>query len=151
MSGASAGLSYAEDTLGVHTVYEEAVAFQEALKTFLKELDELKSQKRNMTRLLDDRKMDLISDHRAKHPEQSQAAFDNHMKTVFHRDDSIAQCKLEISVIESSLDRKGSEVHLAEQNLKILIARMEELGGYLHYLGVLKASASNKPASQTQE
>lgn len=132
------GLAYAEETLGVHTVYTEAIALRENFARLQNELLKRRSDRRMAEDVNASREMDLTIEHRGRHPEMSEAAFGRHMKVVLHQDAQIQAGRDTLSGVEINIDRLQTDLRLVEIDLKVSVARLEELGGYFVYLAALK-------------
>ena len=134
----NAALDYAENTLGVHKVFEEALAFEKELDEITTALDKAQDARRDLDAQIEDREMNLLIEERGKHPDHSQAAFDRHLKEVYFKDDTLKRLKM-------SRDAKSGEVNglqldhdFIKQRMRVRAARMEELGGYFSFLAVTK-------------
>ena len=139
----SRGVKYAEEDLGVHSVYEGLITSRAKLAEMHEAINTLRASKRNSESLVADREMQLVGEHRAAHADMSQAAFDRHMKVVLQEDEQLRPAREALLSLDRTLDQATSGLKLAETDVRIGVARLEELGGYLNYLAAL---AANKPA-----
>jgi len=137
------GLVYAEVTLGVHDVYEEALAFRAALDATLTALGEARDKKRAAEAMLQDAEMNIVAEERGAHPEMSQAQMDKHVKVALSKDTTVRT--LRDQLLESIGDVEGLEYDRAmnETDIKIAVARLHELGGYFEYLAAIKRAESS--------
>jgi hypothetical protein len=136
-------LVYAEVTLGVHDVYEEALAFRAGLDETLTALGEARDKKRAVEVMLQDAEMNVISEERSTHPEMSQAQMDKHVKVALSKNDTIRALRQQL--LESVGDVEGLEFDrtMNETDIKIAVARLHELGGYFEYLAAIKRAESS--------
>jgi hypothetical protein len=148
---ASKGLEYAEVTLGVNSVYEEAQAARQRVQLTQNELSSLRAAKRISEGHMADREMTLVADHRGNHADMSQAAFDRHIKVVLHQDSEMTGLRDNISRLDLNIDQTQGDLRIAEIDVKIDVARMEELAGYLTYLAALKTTEPAKTAKTAKE
>lgn len=137
-------VAYAENDLGVHLIFEQTVQHTVTLDTLLADLDKAQDDKRRLLEEIADAEADLASDERGKHADMSAAAFDQHFKAAKRKDP-------DLRILRGSLDERLGEIQglefdidLCKTRIKVGVARMEQLGGYLHYLAAVKAEAANK-------
>jgi hypothetical protein len=150
-TSASAGhpaLDYAERVLGVHKVYEEANALLVALDGCCTSLDEAIDARRALDDKISDYEMDILIAERGKHADMSQAGMDRHLKEVYHKDETLKRLRMERNAKAGEASGLELDQKFIEWQLKVKVGRMEELGGYFHFLAVTKqAEASAPPAS----
>lgn len=133
-----AGLEYAEKNLGVHTVYEEAEVLTQRLEEHMTKLSDVIITRRKADDLISDREMDLLSAERAKHSDLSQAAMDRRVKEIQHKDPELRTLRADRSRYASEVSGLELDIDHLKWQLKVKVARMEELAGYLQYLSALK-------------
>jgi uncharacterized protein YhaN len=138
MADSVKALNYAEDFLGVHKVYQEAISARQKLDKTLDALVGARYRKRELESSLVDREMELISEQRGIHPEFSATAMDAHMKRIKNADDDYREIREQISATTSTIDSLESNKTVDEVDIKIAVARLQELGGYFEYLAVIK-------------
>lgn len=141
MTGAKA-LRYAEETLGVHQVYQDAKMAREYLDTVLTELSKARDARRDTERDLHDLEMMLTLDERSKNPELSVAAFERHLKDVLWQNEPARRLRHEIHELASSIDGLEMDIKMAETDVRIAVSRMQELGGLLQFLAAIKLSSN---------
>lgn len=142
-------LGYAENVLGVHSVYTGAVEARDKLDVLTSELSTLHDRKRMLTDRMTDREMEIASDERGKHPDMSQASMDKHMKVAVNSDPAVRALRDELRSVNDDIDGLEYDVRMVEHDIKIAVARMTELGGYLNYLAAVKQATT--PRSQEAE
>jgi hypothetical protein len=142
-------LKYAEDTLGVHSVYEEATRVQAELTAINDELGRLIAEKRQLTGQATQREGDIMVDERGKHPDHSQAAFDRHLKVTYHTDGELFDLRRRLLDNATRIDLLEFEGRSKESQLRLLVARLEQLGGYLHYLAAVKTEQQGIKTTET--
>lgn len=127
-------VSYAEVRLSVHDVYNKAVTDHKALDECLNHTADIKDSKRTWESATVDREMDLSADERSKHEDMSDAAMGRHLKILFRQDAFLMEARGTLNNITSDLEGLEYDRAILETGIKIAVARMNELGGYLQYL-----------------
>lgn len=140
VSAAQKALDYAENQLGVHTVYTETLAKREELDSLMTELAEARDGKRRFERQIADREMEILTNELSAHPEMSAAAMDKHLKRAYHSDPSLRELRESLVECVNTLDGMELDRSVLEVDIKIAVSRMSELGGYLQYLAAVKQS-----------
>lgn len=139
-------VQYAEDTLGVHAVYERCQKLKEELLTRTSEIASLRQQKRENEALQSDLEFELMSAQAAEHSELSQAAFERHMKMFLSKDKTMREIRRVVRETQARIDESDGIKSVLEADIRIECARMSELGGYLQYLAVAKMASNSKAA-----
>lgn len=137
-------VAYAEDRLGVHTVYEDVVQHRNALDDLFTQIALQKDRRRTLEQQLQDREIDITSDEVGKHPGMSQAALDRHLKLEIPKDPEVRQIKSDLADTISQIEGLEYDIRVTETDVKIAVGRMTELGGYLQYLAAVKTAESAK-------
>lgn len=143
MAGKDA-IKYAEDTLGVHAAYNAAQTSRDSLDKILTDLGEARDQLRDREYRLADREMEVASDERGRHPEMSATAMEKHLKIALNNDDAVRELREQIARIRSDIEGCEYDREMAETDIRIQVARMNELAGYFQYLAVVKAVANRQ-------
>jgi hypothetical protein len=144
MAGSRA-LKYAEDTLGVHVVHDSAVAARDALDKVLTELGQARDARRSLSEQVADREIELLMSERGKHPEMSAAAMDKHLKVAYHVDEQLRHVRGLLRAKTEEIEGLEYDVQMYEHDIKIAVARMHELGGYMVYLAAVKTTTPAQP------
>ena len=137
----SAGLKalrYAEDQLGVNKVHEGALQSRNSLDSVLTEIGELRDKKLALQASLQDKEMLLSADEWSKHPDMSAARMATHIKTVYANDDEIREMREVLAKVSGDVEGLEFDRDIHETDIRIAVARLQELGGYLQYLAVIK-------------
>lgn len=144
-------LQYAEQELGVHTVYREAEQLVEEIDRISAELDVWHDDKRSIVEDIADREALLLGEERARHPEMSATGLDQHLRSQKRLDPELKTLRDKLN--QRLADISGGEYDLAVLNsrLRIKVARMEELGGYLNYLAAVKQDSIGLAVSRSHE
>lgn len=139
-------LKYAEQTLGVHEVWENVQTYLQDLDGALAELDNAQDRKRELDELYADQEVELITQMRGVHPSMSDTRFNSEMKMWVREDSGMRNTRAELNKVRSTIQGLEYDVDLIRLRIKANSARMEELGGYLHYLAAVKnrAEQTNK-------
>lgn len=144
-------LRYAEENLGVHSVYEGAIEARDRLDGILTDLAGLRDKKRDLEYRLQDLELEVASDERGKHADMSQAAMDKHLKVVLHNNTDVRELREQLSKTVSDIEGLEFDRSIAETDIKIAVSRLHELGGYLEYLAAIKNQAGNAREASTTE
>jgi chromosome segregation ATPase len=142
-------LVYAEVTLGVHEVWENVQSELADLDTLLTELDKAQDLRRELDEKYADREVELTSEMRGIHVSYSDTRFKSEWKTWERTDKVLTELRGELNKIHSIIQGLEYERSLITLKIKAGSSRLEELGGYLHYLAAVKNQAEN--ATKLQE
>lgn len=142
MSDGRKALVYAEETLGVHEVYKRAETARATLDTVLTELSATRDRLRDMEFRLSDRENEVAADERGKHPDMSVSGMEKHLKVALNNDDATRELREQIAKLKSDVEGLDYDRHMSDTDIRIAVARMEQLGGYFHYLAVVKEISS---------
>lgn len=134
-------LDYAENSLGVHEVYKEAEKLTCDLNDSLNALDEAQDEKRRLDELISNMEMDILIDERGKHADMSQAGMDRHLKEVYHKNQSLKRLRMDSNAKAGEAAGHSLDIEYIKYQLKVKVARMEELSGYFNYLAAVKNAA----------
>lgn len=145
-SGAKA-LTYAEENLGVHTVHQEAKDARDRLDGILTELSDARDKRRQVEFLLGDAEMEVASEEWSKHPDMAVTRMEKHLKIAIQGNDACRELREQIAKLQGDIDGLEADAKMAETDVKIAVARLTELGGYLQYLAAIKLT---QPVKQTK-
>lgn len=134
-------LQYAEDTLGVHEVWENVQTYLADLDELLGDLDKAQDIKRQLNEEYADREVALISEMRGVHPNMSDTRFKSEFKGWERTDKELTRIRVELNKIGSEIQGLEYDSDFLKLRIRANSARMEELGGYLHYLAAVKNQA----------
>jgi hypothetical protein len=133
-------VSYAEDDLGVHVVWDEARArldeHETAKARYLAALKSLRITERQIT----DRNMELVTEQRGLQPELKVTAFREHMKVVAAEDDTMVGLQSQLEDDKTERDEAKADMEHHELGLRALTARMHELAGLLEFYATAKSA-----------
>lgn len=144
----SKALTYAEDTLGVHTVYEGALTRRNDLDGVLTALAEVRDNRRDIELKITDREMEVTITERSKHPDMAVTRWDKHIKESFRDDDELRALREQQFKVQGDIEGLEFDKQICETDIKIAMSRMNELGGYLHYLAEVKAASTASATTQ---
>ena len=142
VSASRRAVHYAETKLAVNDIYKEAVTARNGLDQCLDKLAELRDVKRSYENSILDREMDLSADERSKHPDMSDAAMGRHLKIIYHRDSVLTEARSRLDRLSSDLEGLEFDKSILDTDIKIAVARMNELGGYLGFLAAVKMTSN---------
>lgn len=139
-------LDYAENTIGVHQVHEEAEGLLKTLDEVFTALDAATDARRTLDEKIDDHQMDLMITLRGSvGSEISQAAFDKRLKEVYHKDETLRKLRQERNAKAGEASGLELDAEYFKYQLKVKVGRMEELAGYFQYLAAVKNAEASTP------
>jgi hypothetical protein len=137
-------LKYAEEKLGVHLVYNESLVYLQDLDEVFSDLDKAQDRRRQLMEQIADREAELLSEERGMRPDMSATGMDQHMKSAKRTDSELRNLRDKLNETISSIQGLELDSDLLKARLKVSTARLNELGGYLHYLAAVKAEHQRK-------
>lgn len=140
-------LTYAEETLAVHKVWNETQSQLSDLDKTLAELDKAQDRKRELNEQYADREVELASEMRGVHVSMSDTRFKSEWKGWERTDDKLNAIRVELNKVLSEIQGLEYDMDLLKLSIKAGSARLEELGGYLHYLAAVKLGTQNQAES----
>lgn len=147
----SAGLKaikYAEEKLKVHSVYDNAIKARNNLDECLDRLAEKRDKKRDLEERLKDLEMLIASEERGKHPDMSNAGMEAHLKIARNNNNDWREARERIIKTTSDIEGLEYDKVLFETDIKLAVARMNELGGLLNFFASIK---NTQPIQPTQK
>jgi hypothetical protein len=148
---ANKALTYAEQTLGVHSVYESARNLQSSFEAVLLELKDARASKRSLEEQISEREVDVMIEETTKHPSMSATAMKEHLKKATQKDEALRRYRYMAMDLAGTIDTLEMRKSCLEQETRIEVARLNELGGYLNYLMSIKiASKVSAPHEATE-
>ena len=143
-------LAYAE-SLGVNSVYADALAKHNELGTKMLDLSNLKNRRRQLETYRSDKEMEVLEDEQGKHRDQSATWLKEHMKIVYSNTDDIRETRDELMNLAGEIELLEFEIDLLNQDIRISIARLHELAGYLQFMSVIKNVDYLRKAEQDEQ
>jgi len=146
VTGGRAALDYAESQLGVHTVYEHTQMHLESFDMERSRLDNLRKLKTEKEADYAVAEYEFISEARANDPDSSQTAFEKAVKRLVALNPRLRELRKALADLAYDIDMSETNVARFRMMTELGIARMNELGGYFHYLAAIKqAETASKP------
>ena len=139
-------VQYAEDVLNVHGVFDEAESVYIRYTTALDAHTDNVAAVRTLREGLADAEAEVSVRERAANPDQSVTAFEKHLKDVLRNDSEVRKIRHNLMEAQYAADQSEADIKRHDGKLKMLAARMEELGGLLNYFAATKMAASKKQA-----
>lgn len=134
-------LAYAEETLKVHEVYEATRSQLEELDTLTSDLDKALDRKRELADKHEDGYVRLLGEKRGTHPEMSDTGFKTRLREWERDDPELAIIRADQNAVASEIQGLEFDIDMCKMRLRVGCSRMDELGGYLHYLAAVKQAA----------
>jgi hypothetical protein len=131
-------LRYAEDQLKVHGIYDEAVAARGRLDSVLTDLSERRDKRRAVEEDLRTREWEVATEEWGKHPDFSATKMDQHLKQARYIDPICMDLRASVTDLTSDIEGLEYDKTMLETDIKIAVARLQELGGFLNYLAAIK-------------
>lgn len=133
-------VNYAEDVLNVHGVYKEAEEAHTDLEQALSSHVDAQALVREIANSIEDREHDLAIELRGDNPDLSQSAFERLVKDKIREDDRLKKLRSDMREALSRRDEAEQKIEGRKYHLRILEARMKELGGLLTFYASVKQS-----------
>jgi hypothetical protein len=130
-------VTYAEDTLKVHAVWVEAQSRLDTHARLVTERVQTLRDLRAVREEISDRKLELASDPAAAG--SSHAERERNLKALVSADHTVRTLQAQEADLMATVDMADAELKHHEVGLRVLAARMTELGGLLQFY------ASRKP------
>jgi hypothetical protein len=131
-------VAYAEDTLGVNTVWTACQDASEGLITVVTELAAVRNEIRDIEAKVSYREMEVTESEWAKHPDMPVTRMDKHVKAAFLKDVDLQEFQAQLRSLRGKAERLDGMKIEGETIVRVTTARMIELGGYLQYLAAAK-------------
>lgn len=144
-------LQYAEEELGVNYVWQEVQDYLSSLDKTLSDLDKAQDRKRELEEKVLDAEVDLVNRKRGQHPNMSETGFKTNMKVWEREDTALMGWRIELNKITSEIQGLQYDADLFKLKIRAGSSRLEELGGYLHYLAAVKMQNQAEKTSRTNE
>ena len=126
-------VKYAEDTLGVHAVWDEAQDRLELHRSNSVERSKTHTELRTLRRQIADREMDLTAEAPTLWPDANSTERGRLLKVHIQHDSAIQDMRSHEDDLQATLDLLDAEIRHDEMGLRVLAARMAELGGLLQF------------------
>lgn len=130
-------LNYIE-SLGVHSVYDTALAARKELGDKMLALEDARSRRRTLESFKTDVEMAVIEEERGRHTDMSQAQMDKHLKVAFSNNSDLRETRDELIMLAGEVDGLEHAITLLETDIRIAVSRLTELGGLAQFFAVLK-------------
>lgn len=138
----SRAIRYAEEKLGVHEIYEHAKSQQEALVATVGKIASLRKDRRNTEDAIADREMEITAEVVASLADASQAAKEREIKMSCAMDVDLKKARKQVITMTNSIEQEESIRSILESDIRITVARLSELGGYLNFLAAIRAQGT---------
>lgn len=138
-------VAYAEGTLGVHDVYEQSLEAHKQLEAALGLYADAAASIREINGAIEAREYDLVAAHRGENPDISLSALDRWLKDQRHADDSLRELRDDLLNKQADSDSAHVNIEKYKYRLRVLSARMNELGGLLNFFASAKMAAQKRP------
>lgn len=143
-------LAYAE-SLGLDTVYHEAISARNQLDEKHKHMLQLRGERRRVEQFKADLEMEVTERERAANPSMSQAQMDKHLKVAFSNEGDIREARDDLATLAGEIDFVEYEIDRIHQDIKIAVARLHELGGYFQFMAVVKQASEARKAKEAKQ
>jgi chromosome segregation ATPase len=137
-------VAYAEEDLGVHAAYRDAREAQEALDAALDTYASCAATIRSVHDSIDQRKYELANQVRGEKHDISQTALDRALKDFERTDDELISLRTQLMERQDEQEVAHAAITKNKYRLRVLSARMNELGGLLAFLASAKNAAAQR-------
>lgn len=131
-------VDYAERDLGVHAIHADSEQPLADLDAALNVYREQAARIRRAHDGIDRREHELASDLRASDGNVSQEAIKRHLKEQHQTDDFLCQMRDVLRDAQSKQEEAHAVIELSKYRLRVISARMNELGGLLAFYAAAK-------------
>lgn len=138
---------YAETELEVHAVHAKAKQRSAELDQTLTKLSTARDDKRTWENRLADYESDVTMHLRAENPEMPTTAFERLVKETIRSDAEWRRLRDAVTAAISEVEAFEFDKSFLSKEIDIATARMNQLGGYLFYLGVAGQNEISKTSS----
>lgn len=137
-------VDYAEDDLGVHEVYEDAQGVNAALGTALDDYKEQAKRIRQANDTIEQREYELAGELKGEQPDISQEALKRAIREAHQTDETLVQMRKVLNSAHGKQEDAHARIEHSKYRLRVLSARMNELGGLLAFLAAAKSAAARQ-------
>lgn len=133
-------VEYAEETLGVHSVYEEAERRYQLHAEASDALDRTSDEIRSVRASIEASEIELISDLRGSEEAKgmSKTAFGDYLKEKLKEDADLRVWRIRLADLEGVRAEFERALKHHQLGIHLATARMEELGGLLEFYAAVK-------------
>lgn len=143
MTTRNRAIRFAEDELGVHTVFRDSVELEEKLRNCIAERTEEEIIVRMREARIEGRIIEVREKVRADSDSSiSATAYESKVKDACASDEQLREYKEALSENKDRLTMLEGEIRGYELMHRSRIARMNELGGYLSYLAASRNAST---------
>lgn len=132
---------FTEDELGVHDCHEKALAAQEEFELAEDEAAYLSAEIRDLHEAIDRREAYVASEHRAANPDMSATGFKDYISEVFTQDEELQNLREKLNGRMRERDKRQAHADAKKYEVRVHVARMEELAGLLRLYAETKAAS----------
>jgi len=144
-------VDYAEGTLGVHDVYEQAqeahTALRSALDTYAAEAKRIRQANDGV----EQREHDLAAELRGETPDMSQEALKRALKDAHRTDETLVSMRKVLHDAQGKQEDAHAAIESNKYRLRVLSARMNELGGLLSFFASAKNAAAQRSVKKADD
>lgn len=127
----------AENSLGIQAVYDDAQAARKSLDETLNLLADARDRRRNIEGEISDRETLVIQGVWASNPDLAQTRLDKLVKLELNQAQSLRDLRQKLNAVTSEIEGLEYDRTMSETDIKISVARMVELNGYLVFIAAL--------------
>lgn len=135
-------VTYAEETLDVHGVYEAAKQALNSLTQAAESRARLLASVRVVRSRMVDREFEIATEAAGTYSELSETARAKVVKGLIHDDPKHRTLRQQEHGYQDELEAEDAAIAIQERAIKVYSARMEELGGLLRFYAIRKNGAA---------
>lgn len=133
---------YAEDELGVHQVWDDANAAHASLDEAMSKAVEHRARVRSLHEAVEDEEANLMARIAAEYSERTATERERLFRETRRTDKDLVRLRAVLLEAQSDLDIAEASVEGHKYRLRVLVARMHELGGLLELYAATKKDDS---------
>ena len=137
-------VEYAEVDLKVHETFHDAWQVNEAHSAAVMRRVTQMQKLRECRDDIEYREHEIVTDLRGKYMDASEAALTRAVKLAFKDDTHLQSLSRMERVMQGEIDGTDAEIDSLKSTLKLLTARLSELGGLLNFYAAAKAAAATR-------
>ncbi len=138
---------YAEQTLGVHQVWDDAQTAQRDMEAITELATQVSIEIRGLRAAIADQENKLATTFRGENLDLSQTAFERQLRTVLHEDDTMHELRDRMIDCQSKQDEAEGRIRLLSATVTITAARLNQLGGLLNFYAAAAVTRTTKQGS----
>lgn len=123
----------ADEQLGITASYEKAVSARTELEVAVAALGSLRIEKRKLEAAFADRESDVTLETWSDNPDVAITKMEKMVKVAIQQDEMLRALRDKLNEVASQIDIQEANKTVADAEIRVQCARMNELQGYLQF------------------